>query len=65
VCAIRADGRPECWFIEPWPDKWNVTPPPDVELTQISCGSDHWCGVTVDGEITCWGLVGSWLDVPP
>jgi len=29
--------------------------PPDVEMTQIAMGHNFACGITLDGEITCWG----------
>jgi len=29
--------------------------PPDIRFTQLSCGTGHCCGLTIQRKIMCWG----------
>ncbi len=49
VCALREDGSPECWSADAEVDA------PAGPFTQITCGTDSFCGLTPKGAIECWG----------
>jgi hypothetical protein len=52
-CGLREDGSGECWHggsdLQHFPD--------GVRFRQISVGGLFVCGVTVDGQLACWGAV--------
>jgi len=29
--------------------------PPDIEIEKVAVGHNFACGITFDGELTCWG----------
>jgi hypothetical protein len=49
-CALGVDHRAVCWGV---PDD-RITPP-DIEFQTIDAGSDHVCGVDMEGQLHCWG----------
>jgi len=50
ICGIDADGAMQCDGGIPVP-----LAPPDDRFTHISVGESRACGVTVDGEVLCFG----------
>jgi alpha-tubulin suppressor-like RCC1 family protein len=69
ACAIAGDGVPYCWGDDTYGRLGNglllhASRPGPVDRTtisgnkaflQVELGSDHACGLTVDGKAFCWG----------
>lgn len=51
-CAIREDGRVECWGKAGSP----LCAAPTDPMQSISASANFTCGLRVDGTVTCWGL---------
>jgi len=68
ACAIDLDGRAWCWGGDEWGDLGRnafnfvgATPQPvqgDLRFRQLDANRNHTCGVTVDGDVYCWGYNG-------
>ena len=67
TCAIRADGdragRAFCWGANVIAGR--MLPPRGLELTAISSGADHACGLQEDGTAVCWGNDSGGRTTPP
>lgn len=50
VCALRADGRPQCNGYEV-----GDAPLPEGTFTAIALGASHACAIRSDGTVACWG----------
>ena len=83
TCGLKPDGSVQCWgsdevLFECY--EWGCTyvhggqaSPPATHFKQISAGLYHTCGVTLDGNVDCWGYNphgetadragGNWLEV--
>lgn len=48
ACVLDEAGYPTCWGND-------VTGEPAVALQALSCGAYSACGITLDGQIECWG----------
>ena len=60
ACALDIDGRPICWGED------IDFSPPSGPFAKLSCGDATWCGITPQGEATCWGDCDSGIcDLPP
>lgn len=65
TCGLKPDGYIQCWGSNEKLLYCNETgcayayggqaSPPNVRFRQISAGMNHTCGVTVDGNVDCWG----------
>ena len=69
TCGVRSGGQVECWgsneMVVSCPADEQGTcyyvytgqanPPAGVLFTQVSAGEYHTCGVTVAGNVDCWG----------
>jgi len=66
TCALRPDGQVACWgsnrvfeycdeFDCYYEDTRQATPPAGVLFRQVSAGLYHTCGVTLEGNVDCWG----------
>lgn len=68
-CGLDAEGRAFCWG-RPFPNLYSNAPgAPEVtgghRWTGIAAHGDRTCGVTVGGELYCWGvLAGQGVSVP-
>lgn len=51
ACALGTDGIAQCWGVY-FP---GMDAPTDVLFTQIACGDSHFCGITTDQDLVCWG----------
>lgn len=51
VCALRGTAA-TCWG---WNANERATPPADVEFGAIGAGAEHSCGLTLSGDLACWG----------
>ncbi|MBK8406700.1 MAG: hypothetical protein IPL19_01825 [Sandaracinaceae bacterium] len=58
-CALDLDGAPWCWGAECWDGSGDCsTPKPiggGVTFTSLAAGGLHVCGVTLSGDLYCWG----------
>lgn len=52
ACALRADGQATCWGPQSSPE--NV-PPAGILFKSIAPGSEHTCGIVLDGTVRCRG----------
>lgn len=53
-CALDSDGHAECFG--DWYGESPILPvPDDVVFTSLSCGNNHACGITPDGQAVCFG----------
>ncbi len=52
LCAILDDGSVRCAGAEGWGE---LTPPTDIAFRDVVPGPETSCGITVDGEVRCWG----------
>lgn len=53
ACALRSGGGVVCWSI-----RLRSTPEPVAELpaaVRVTGGAGHWCVLTAEGEVFCWG----------
>lgn len=52
ICGLDAAGSVHCV------NRTSAAfpPPPDDSFFAIKSGRDHFCGLTLDGELRCWGL---------
>ena len=64
ACAIDATGQGHCWgqgldhysaAEDPTGAEVNAQLPRTVRFAKISLGWDHDCGLSVDGDLYCWG----------
>ena len=53
-CAVRDTGGIACWNVD---DAWwqGHDPPAFAQYTKVDVGMSGACGLTIDGEIECWG----------
>ena len=51
VCALDARNHVDCWGSY----AASVTPPPEVEVTQMAMVSGALCGILADQTVECWG----------
>ena len=51
TCGLHEDGSVECVIDSPY--GFETLEPPKQKFTQIQC-TDFCCGVTVDGDFSCW-----------
>ena len=51
ACALSRDGA-TCWGRNA---NDRATPPSGVVLTTIGAGAEHSCGLTINGDLQCWG----------
>lgn len=53
ACALSlADGTPTCLGVN---DAAQSSPPPGVLFGAVSAGNEATCGVTIGGDVACWG----------
>ena len=65
ACGLAADGRAFCWGdnssgqVGNGSEQWDIPEPTpvsgDLRFSMIDSGEDHSCGLTLDGEVHCWG----------
>ena len=67
TCGLRDNGTVECWgsneymdYYDPqrgtvWSYSGQANPPKGVLFTQIDAGMYHTCGITLAGDLNCWG----------
>jgi len=65
-CVVHRDGSASCWRVE-FPGNMGVCPtaphkrftlqhqPQLAGLTEVAAGVDHYCALSGDGEVYCWG----------
>lgn len=51
ACALDSAGRVVCWGL----GYDGAEEPVEATFTQISCGDAHFCGITTEGDLVCWG----------
>ena len=56
-CARSPEGRVACWGDEEYAGKRGVLAAPEESFMTISAGEYHVCGVTVSGDMRCWGCL--------
>jgi hypothetical protein len=61
ACVLQ-HGTVECWGAN---SNGQTSPPDDVELTAISAGSAHTCGIGDDRAVVCWGADDDLQATPP
>ncbi|KAL4419069.1 hypothetical protein ABPG77_010348 [Micractinium sp. CCAP 211/92] len=54
TCVLRRDTSVACFAAGEWPPKLRKVPG-NVSWTDITVGRDHQCGLTIDGQVLCWG----------
>ena len=54
IARAREDGSLSCWS-EPYDPVDLSGVPEGHSYTQVACGWQHACAVTVDGQLLCWG----------
>jgi hypothetical protein len=55
-CALDADHRASCWGAMYFEDEDPaLLDPPDDEFQSLVAGIAHVCGLTLGGEVRCWG----------
>ena len=53
TCAIKTNGRAECWGLD---DSGRATPPtPNGPFVAISTGGFHNCAINTSDNAQCWG----------
>ena len=52
TCALRGDGRVECWGTN---DQGQLDLPRDARFQQVTSGWRFSCGIQTDGTLNCWG----------
>ena len=52
TCALRGDGRVECWGTN---DQGQLDVPRDAGFQQVTSGWRFSCGIQIDDTINCWG----------
>lgn len=56
VCAIPiGGGKPKCWQTDSTSDVVKAVDKVTANLTQLSVGFDHCCGISAEGVLQCWG----------
>jgi Regulator of chromosome condensation (RCC1) repeat len=71
TCGLRNNGAVECWGsneymtgeYDPqigavWAYSGQANPPQGVYFAQIDAGEYHTCGITLAGDLNCWGYNG-------
>jgi len=53
TCAINSSGQVDCCGRN---DHGQSAPPGDLRVSMLRPGWNHACGLTLDGEIRCWGI---------
>jgi alpha-tubulin suppressor-like RCC1 family protein len=61
ACALRR-GTVECWGAN---TEGQASPPGEIELTAVSAGVGHTCGIRTDDGVTCWGADNERQASPP
>lgn len=69
ACALRADGRLDCWGAlathrrdVTWPAEPMTAPP--GRYRDVAVGSSHVCAARADGPLVCWGRPSEALAAP-
>lgn len=52
-CGVHHDGRLDCWGNNTWGQS---EPPQGIDFTISAAGTCHGCGLTIDGDVLCWGV---------
>lgn len=52
ICTLGVDGRARCAGEDGWGE---LSPPTDVQFTDLHIGYETSCGVDRDGVLRCWG----------
>ncbi len=66
TCGVTTDGAAYCWGVNDYGELGDGTHTPRTQPRQVllpggvvlrfvTAGSDHTCGLTVDGAVLCWG----------
>jgi len=55
ICALKEDQTVLCTGRDMTKDSKPIPPPAGTKFQMIAAGWNNFCGVTVEGEIKCWG----------
>jgi hypothetical protein len=54
-CALTDSHRVQCWHPLNTDDDFGQADPPDLEYSFLAAGRYQTCGLTVSGDLECWG----------